>query len=204
LSTRFVLAALALTTLACETTRPETKGDGSAAHCCRGPVMYPPYKGPLPDPLPPGAVLPPDPGPGLLYTRIVYSTQADRAFAYVVHTSDAGTRLLAIVGPLHHEKDRSDYAGLYEAIYKTYCSHGPGPGRCGCPSATTRPSEGGAAVPKGGKALAPIPPPIPPPPSLAIAVVFTTQDAAVDPKDPQTAGNATGASGAAFPVLNGF
>jgi hypothetical protein len=196
-----LLAALVILT-SCATTTTEV------ARCppCRGPVVYPPYKGPLPKPTPPGGELPPDPGPGFLYTRVVYGRANDAAFAYVVHVGDAGTRLLAIVGPLQNstekEKDRNDYPAFSAALCKRYGKHGPGQGSC-CADSTRAPG-GGASVDGPKKiTLTPVMPPTPPPPSSGFALVYSFQDAAVSADDPQTAGDAVGAASTGVTALNG-
>ncbi len=170
---------------------------------CRGAVVYPPYKGKVPTPVPPTA-LPKDPGPGFLYTRVVYGHADDTAYAYIVHVSDVGTQLLAIVGPLRNTTDHNDYPGFFEALCRTYGRHGPGLGSC-CPE-----QKRGEAEPAGGAtgaakklALTPIIPNPPPPPGDGSAMLLRTQDGTVNPSDPTLAGDAVGAAGSAYSAMNG-
>ncbi|HTS82375.1 MAG TPA: hypothetical protein VMH40_17360 [Myxococcaceae bacterium] len=190
---RIVVALLAVSLVGCESTRKETHEEG-AVRCCR-PVVYPPYRGPIPAVTAPGGKLPDDPGPGLLFTRIVYSIETNSAFAYLVHASETGTRLLAIVGPLASEKD---YQQFYLATGAAYCKHGPGT-RWGCSEGNR---SGGAEG--GKKPLTPIPPPAPPPPLTAVATQMSQQQGPVDTTSAQVAGDATGPAGAALPVLSGY
>lgn len=170
---------------------------------CRGPVVYPPYKGKVPARVEAGA-LPADPGPGFLYTRVVYGHADDTAYAYVVHIGDGGARLLAVVGPLRHSKERSDFPQFFESLCRAYGRHGPGQGLC-CPQGkSTQVGPGGGGDDRVKKiALTPLPPPRPPPPSDGSALIYSFQDGAVDPSDPQLAGDAVGAASSGVTALNG-
>lgn len=175
---------------------------------CRAPVVYPPYKGKVPHPIAPAA-LPKDPGPGFIYTRVVYGHENDTAFGYVVHVSQLETRLLAVVGPLRHtEQGGGDFATFFGALCRTYGAHGPGQGVC-CPEGTRGAAPSGGGGSSGGDlrptkiALTPLPPPSPPPPLGGYALVYGFQQDAVNPADPQLAGDALGAASSGVATLNG-
>jgi len=166
--------------------------EGAAVVCasCRGsPATYPPYRGKLPVPRTFAAQLPPDPGYGFLYTRVVYGFENDTSYAYIVHVGDLGPQLLAIVGPI---KETTEYTTFFVNLAKTYTSHCPGAGGC-CAF------EAKAAPPR----LTPATPPRPPPPSGGSMVAYTSQTGPVAPGDPQIAGDTVGAAAAGVAALNG-
>lgn len=173
---------------------------------CRGPVVYPPYKGTVPKAIPPSklSALPADPGPGFLYTRVVYGYAKDAAYAYVVHVGEGGTRLLAVVGPLLHSEAHNDFPPFFESLCRAYGRHGPGQGVC-CPQGKgTQVEPGGGGDDRVKKiTLTPLTPPRPPPPSDGSALVYSFQDAEVVPEDPQIAGDAVGAASSGVTALNG-
>lgn len=133
--------------------------------------------------------LPPDPGPGFLYVRVVTGGDGS-SFAFIVHVANVkDPQLLAIAGPIN------DWPQFLGKVRAAYWAHGPGEAYC------ARHDCGNfeRARPPPYK---PMPPPIPPPPSDGYAVAYINQSGTVNPDDPSLAGSATGAAAGAVTVLN--
>jgi hypothetical protein len=132
--------------------------------------------------------LPPDPGPGFLYIRVVTGSDT-KSFAYIVHVANVkDPHLLAIAGPIE------DWPVFLGKVRAAYWAHGPGEAYC----ARNDCKNVERANPPPYK---PMPPPIPPPPSDGYAIAYTTQSGTVNPDDSGLAGSATGAAAGAVTAL---
>ena len=192
-SALLAVLVLGITGSACITTNV------AACPGCRGQVTYPPFRGKVPAVTPVSGTLPPSPGHGFLYTRIVHGNEDDKAYAWLVHVADTGPILLAVVGPL---VSTTDYGTFYAKLCATYRVHGPGGGVCcGERTATTQGTDPGQS--RQAQPLTPLLPIPPPPPLSGSAMVLSNQQDAVNPGDGQLAGDALGAASSGVNALNG-
>jgi len=130
----------------------------------------------------PEAVLPVDPGPGLLFIRIVTGDQGKpdqerKAYAVIVHVGkDKTPTVQAVVGPI------KDWPAFFSKVRATYWAHGPGEAYCSRPE-DAKPGMGACDYRSRGPAGAykPVPPPHPPPPADGYAMSYLEQAGPVDP-----------------------
>ena len=131
----------------------------------------------------PGPALPPDPGPGFIYIRVVTGSDTV-SFAAITYVEDKKpARVLNVVGPI------DDWPAFFGMVRATYALHGAGEPYCAKPSGPQCPSY------EAPPARSPLPPPQPPPPLGGYAVSYSTQAGTVDPsKIGQPAADAAGAA----------
>ena len=148
-------------------------------------------KGPV---LGPQDALPPDPGPGLLFIRVVSSAPDLPAYAVIVYVGNSKAPVVkAIVGPVE------DWPGFFSKVRAAYWAHGPGEAYCARP-------DGGAACNndmKRGDAgpYQQLPPPHPPPPADGYAISYSTQSGTVDPTSSSLNDSAAAAAAATAAAL---
>lgn len=130
-----------------------------------------------------GPALPPDPGPGFLYIRVVTGDDLV-SYAAIVYVEDKqAARVLKVVGPV------DDWPAFFGMARATYALHGAGEPYCSKPSGPPCPSYEAAP------ARAPMPPPRPPPPMGGYALSYSKQPGSVNPDTiGQPAADAAGAA----------